>query len=61
MDSSMTITYYTQRNHGRDLWYPVSRDALMVCRLMGAKTLNGLAIQVLEDNNATITEVLKPR
>lgn len=57
----MNITYYIQRNYGEDHRYPVSKDAVMVCQLAGTKTLTGYAIQILKANNATITEVLKPR
>ena len=57
----MDITYYTQRNYGSDQLYPVSKDAVMVCELMGTKTITYSAIKILKDNGATIAEVLKPK
>jgi hypothetical protein len=53
----MEITYYTKNVYGLKLKYPVSKDAVMVCKLMGMKTLTEWAIKVVEANGATITEV----
>jgi len=60
---ALDITYYIQRNYGEDQRYPVSKDAVMVVELMGynKRVLTDWAIKILEENNATITEVLKPR
>ena len=57
----MNIEYYTRDVYGQELWYPVSPEATMVCRLMGTKTLTDHAMTILEDNGATFTEVLRPR
>ena len=57
----MEITYYRWVNHGQEVKYPVSREAVMVCKLMEKKTLTDYAIKVVEANGATITEVLKPQ
>ena len=57
----MEITYYRWVNYGQEVWYPVSREAVMVCKLMGKKTLTEWAIKVVEANGATIEEVLQPR
>ena len=57
----MEITYYRWVNHGQEVWYPVSREAVMGCKLMGKKTLTEWAIKVVEANGATVDEVLKPR
>ena len=58
---ALDITYYRKDVWGQELWYPVSQDAVMVCQLTVTKTLTHLAVQILENNNATITEVLEPR
>jgi len=60
---ALDITYYIQRNYGEDQRYPVSKDAVMVVELMGynKRVLTEWAIKIIEENNATITEVLKPR
>jgi len=60
---ALDITYYIQRNYGEDQRYPVSKDAVMVVELMGynKRVLTDWSIKILEENNATITEVLKPR
>jgi hypothetical protein len=57
----MNITYYTKDVYGQELRYPVSNEALMVCRLTGTKTLTDWALAVLRDNDATVTEVIRPR
>jgi|TARA_R100000306_G_C4369589_1_gene139299 hypothetical protein len=57
----MEITYYRWVNYGLELKYPVSKDAVMICKLMGKKTLTEWAIKVVEANGATIEEVLQPR
>ena len=54
----MEITYYRWVNYGREIWYPVSKDAVMICKLMGKRTLTEWAIKVLKANGATIDEVL---
>jgi hypothetical protein len=59
--AGLDITYYTKDVWGQELLYPVSKDAIMVCVLMTTKTLTKDAIRVLKNNNATITEVLKPQ
>ena len=56
----MEITYYRDRNHGMEVWYPVSKEAVMVCKLMEKKTLTEWAIKVVKANGATLQEVLKP-
>jgi len=57
----MNITYYRENKYGNELWYPVSNDAKLVCRLMQTKTLTELAITVLDRDGADFDEVLKPR
>ena len=57
----MTITYYTKDVYGNELWYPVSRDAEMVCSLTETKTLTDWAIHICKRHGATFEEVLKPR
>ena len=57
----MEITFYTKNVYGLELKYPVSNDAVMICKLMGKKTLTEWAIKVVEANGATIEEVLQPR
>ena len=57
----MNITYYRENKYGNELWYPVSNDAKLVCRLMQTKTLTELAFIVLKQNGASFEEVLKPR
>lgn len=58
----MKITYYRENKYGNELWYPVSNDAKLVCRLMQTKTLTELAITVLgRDGVVSFEEVLKPR
>jgi hypothetical protein len=56
----MEITFYTKNVYGLELKYPVSREAVMICELMGKKTLTEWAIKVVEANGATIEEVLQP-
>jgi len=57
----MDIRFYIKDVYGQELRYPVSGDALLVCRLMGTKTLIDHALRVLEDDGAVITEVIRPR
>ena len=57
----MNITYFAWNNHGREVFYPVSKEAVMVCKLTGTKTLTDWALAVLKANDATLTEVLRPR
>jgi hypothetical protein len=58
---NMEITFYTKNVYGLELKYPVSRDAVMICELMGKKTLTEWAIDLVKANDATVDEVLKPR
>jgi hypothetical protein len=57
----LEITYYTKNVYGQELRYPVSKDAIMVCRLAETKTLTDWVMLVLNDNEADIKEVLKPQ
>mgnify|MGYP004450564325 CR=1 FL=1 len=57
----MNIEYYTKNVYGRDKFYPVSPDAIVVSELMGTKTLTDHAMAILGDNGATFTEVWRPR
>ncbi len=55
----MKISYYSENQYGIERLYPVSKDAVMVCKLMGTVTLTDHAMNVLRDNNATFRHVLK--
>jgi hypothetical protein len=57
----MEITYYVQRNYGKDTFYPVSKDAKMVADIAGAATLTQNMISLLEWYGIISTEVLKPK
>jgi hypothetical protein len=57
----MEITYYIKDVWGQERLYPVSKDAVMICKLTGKKTLPEWAIDLVEANGATITKVLQPQ
>jgi hypothetical protein len=57
----MEITYYVQRNYGKDTFYPVSKDALMIADIAATTTLTQNLISLLEWYGIISTEVLKPK
>ena len=56
----MIIEYKIKNNYGIDLWYPVSKDALLICALANTKTITDSTLQVLKQHrpDATICQVI---
>jgi hypothetical protein len=59
--SKLEIQYYRRERFGTEDWWPVSPDAMLVCELVGTKTLTDSTISILDDSGATFQEVMPPR
>jgi len=60
-ETQMYIEYYTKDRYGAEDWWPVSKDAILVCELTRNKTLTDSTIRILEEYGATFKEILRPR
>ncbi len=61
MEKELDIQYYAQDRFGIERFYPVSKDAQLVCVLMDTKEITDKGFRVAENYGATFTEVLRPR
>ena len=54
----MNVIYLTKNVWGNELRYPITRDAKLVCELMGTKTLTDIGLHVLERYGITAADAM---